>query len=166
MIPWTAAQQASLSFIIPCGLLKFMSIEAVMTSNHLIFCCPLLLLPAILPSIRVFSNELVVHIRWQSIGASASASVLPMYIQGSFPLELTGLIPCCQRTLRILQFESTSFSELSFLCGPALTSVFDYRITIALTTWTFVSKVMSLLLNTLPKFVIAFLPRSNCLLIS
>ena len=99
----------------------------------------------------------------QSIGASASASVLPMYIQGSFPLELTGLIPCCQRTLRILQFESTSFSELSFLCGPALTSVFDYRITIALTTWTFVSKVMSLLSNMLLRFVIAFLPRNKSL---
>ena len=62
--PWTAAHQASLSFIIPCALLKFMSIEAVMPSNHLIFCCPLLLLPEIFPSIRVFSNELAVHIRW------------------------------------------------------------------------------------------------------
>jgi len=62
--PWTAAHQASLSFITPCGLLKFMSIEGVMPSNHLIFCCPLLLLPEIFSSIRVFSNELAVHIRW------------------------------------------------------------------------------------------------------
>ena len=99
----------------------------------------------------------------QSIGASASASVIPVYIQSSFPLELTGLISCCQRILRSLQFESTSFSEFSLLCGPALTSVLDYRIIIGLTTWTFVGKVISLLFNMLLRFVIAFLPRNECL---
>ena len=62
--PWTAARQASLSLTISWSLPKFMSIESVMPSNHLIFCCPLLLLPSIFPSIRVFSNESAVHIRW------------------------------------------------------------------------------------------------------
>ena len=62
--PWTATRQASLSFIISPSLLKLMSIESLMPSNHLILCCPLLLLPSIFPSIRVFSNESVLHIRW------------------------------------------------------------------------------------------------------
>ena len=62
--PWTAAHQASLSFIISWSLLKLMSIKSVMPSNHLILCCPLRLLPSIFPSIRVFSTELVLHIRW------------------------------------------------------------------------------------------------------
>ena len=62
--PWTAARQASLSFTISWSLLRLMSIEAVMPSNHLIFCCPLLLLPSIFPSIRVFSNESALCIRW------------------------------------------------------------------------------------------------------
>ena len=65
MTPWTAAHQASLSFTMSQSLLKFMSIESVMLSNHLILCHPLLLLPSIFPSIGVFSNELALHIRWQ-----------------------------------------------------------------------------------------------------
>ena len=64
VMPWTAARQASLSFTISLHLLKLMSIESVMPSNHLILCCPLLLLPSIFPSIRVFSNESALHIRW------------------------------------------------------------------------------------------------------
>ena len=93
-IPWTAAHQASLSFTNSQSVLKLMCIKSVMPSNHLIFCCPLLLLPSIFPSSRVFSNESVL---WppsggQSIGASASASVLPMNIQDWFPLGFTGLI--------------------------------------------------------------------------
>ena len=79
--PWTAAHQAFLSFTISQSLLKLMSIESVMPSNHLILCCPLLLLLLIFPSIRVFSNKSSLHIRCQSIGASASASVLPVNIQ-------------------------------------------------------------------------------------
>ena len=78
--PWTAARQASLSIANYHSLLKLMSIELVMPSNHLILCHPLLLLPSIFPSIRVFSNESAPHIRWQSTGVSASASVLPMNI--------------------------------------------------------------------------------------
>ena len=92
--PWTAACQASLSFTISRSLLQFMSIESVMLSNHLILCHPLLLLPSIFPSIRVLSSESDLQIRWQSTRASASAStsVLPMNIQGWFPLGLTCLI--------------------------------------------------------------------------
>ena len=80
--PWTAAQQPSLSFTISWSLLKLMSIESVMPSTHLILCRPLFLLPSIFPSIRVFSNVLALCIKWPNIEASASASVLPVNIQG------------------------------------------------------------------------------------
>ena len=90
--PWTAACQASLSFTISWSLLKLMPIESVMPSNHPVLCHPLLLLPSIFPSIRVFYDELALRSGGQSIGASASASFLPMNIQGWFPLGLTGLI--------------------------------------------------------------------------
>ena len=90
--PWTVAHQASLSFTNSQSLLKLMSIKSVMPSNHLILCHPCLFLLSILPSIRVFSNESALHIRWPIIGVSASASVLPRKIQGWFPLGLTGLI--------------------------------------------------------------------------
>ena len=92
--PWTAACQASLSITNSQSLLKLMSFELVIPSNHLILCLchPLLLLPSIFCSIWVFSNELVLCIRWPSIGVSASASVLPVNIQGWFPLGLTGLV--------------------------------------------------------------------------
>ena len=88
--PWTVAHQASLSFTISQSLLKLMSIEMMMPSNHLILCHPVLLPPSIFPSITVFSNELALHIRWPNIGTSAS--VCPMNIQGCFPLELTDLL--------------------------------------------------------------------------
>ena len=87
--PWTAACQASLCLTISQSLLKFMSIESVMPWNHLILCCPLLLLPSIFPSIRVFPVNQFFASGGQSIGASASASVLPMNIQGWFPSVLT-----------------------------------------------------------------------------
>ena len=90
--PWTAVHQASLSFIISRSLLNFVSIESVTPSNHLILCHPLLLLPSIFPSIRVFSSKLALHIRWPKYGASALASVFPVNIQGWFPLGLTSLI--------------------------------------------------------------------------
>ena len=91
-IPWTAALQASLSFTVSHSLFRLMFIELMMPSNHLILCHTFLLLPSIFPSIWVFSNESPLFIRWPNIGASASASVLPMNIQGWFPLGLTGLI--------------------------------------------------------------------------
>ena len=86
--PWTTAYQASLSFTISQSLLKLMSIESVMPSNHFILWCLVLLLPSIFLSIRVFSNGSALHIRWPNIGASALASVLSMNIQGWFPLLL------------------------------------------------------------------------------
>ena len=81
MTPWTAVCQASLSITNSRSLLKLMSIESVMPSKHLIFCCPLLLPSSVFPSIRVFSCESVLHIRWPSTGVSALLSVLPMNIQ-------------------------------------------------------------------------------------
>ena len=78
--PWTAAHQSSLSITNSCSLLKLMSIESVMPSNHLILCHPLLLLPSIFPSIRVFSNESVLCIRWPNTVVSPSESILPMNI--------------------------------------------------------------------------------------
>ena len=89
---WTGAHQVSLSFTISQNLLKLMSIESMMSSNHLFLCRPLLLLPSIFPGIRVFSNGSAFSIRCQHIGASASASVFPMNTQDWFPLGLTGLI--------------------------------------------------------------------------
>ena len=96
-IPWTAARQASLSITNSQSLLKLMSIELVMPSNHLILCHPLLLLPSVFPSIKVFSNESVLCISGQSIRASAPVSVLPKNIQDWFPLQLTGWSPCSPR---------------------------------------------------------------------
>ena len=89
--PWTAEPQASLSITNSWSLLKLMSIESVMPSNHLILCCSLLLLPSIFPTTRVFSNELTTFASdGQSIGTWASALVLPINIQGWFSLGLTG----------------------------------------------------------------------------
>ena len=88
--PWTAARQASLSITNPWNLLKLMSTALVMPSNHLIICCPLLLLPSIFPSIRVFPTSQFFASGGQSIGVSASASVLPLNIQDWSPVGLTG----------------------------------------------------------------------------
>ena len=90
--PWIAARQASLSITNSWSSPKLMCIESVMPSCHLILCHPLLLPPPIPPSIRVFSNESTLHIRWPSIGVSASASVLPMNTQDWSPLGQTGWI--------------------------------------------------------------------------
>ena len=90
--PWIAARQASLSITNSRSLLKLMSIKSMMPSSHLLLCCPLLLLPPIRPSIRVFSKESTLRMRWKSIGVSASASVLPMNTQDWSPLGWTGWI--------------------------------------------------------------------------
>ena len=90
--PWTAACQASLSITNSRSLLKLTPIKLVMPSNHLFFCCLLLLLPSIFPSIRVFSNESVLCIRWPKYGTSASTLVLPVNIQDWFPLGWIGWI--------------------------------------------------------------------------
>ena len=96
--PWTAARQAFLYFTISLSLLRLMSIESVMPSNHLIL-CHLLLLPSIFPRIGVFSSESVLSIRWSKYGASDSASVLTVNIQDWFPLELTGLVSLLSKGL-------------------------------------------------------------------
>ena len=127
--PWNAACQASLSITHSRSLLKLMSIGSVMPSNHLILCHPLLLLPSIFPSIRVFSNELALHIRSPNIGASASASVLPMNIQDWFPLGLTCWSPCSPRDSQesspTPQFKSFNSLALSFLYNSTLKSICD-----------------------------------------
>ena len=124
----TAACQAPLSFTISQSLLIFMSIEAVMLSNHLILCHLLLLLSSVFPCIRMFSSESALCVRWQSIGASALASVLPTNIQGWFPLGLTGLISLQFRGLSKVfpAFESINSVVLSLLYGPILISIQDY----------------------------------------
>ena len=99
--PWTVALQTSLSFNISLSLLKLMSIEPVMPSNHLILCHPLLLLSLIFPSIRSFPVSQLFTLGGQSIGALASASVLPVNIQGWFPLGLTDWSPCCPRESQV-----------------------------------------------------------------
>ena len=111
--PWTVARQAFLSITNSQSLLKLMSIKSVLPSNHLILCCPLLLLPSMFPSIKVFSNESVLPIRWQSIRFSASASILPMNIQDWFPLQLTGWISLQSKGLSsLLQHHSSKASIL------------------------------------------------------
>ena len=129
--PWTAACQASLSFTISQSFLKLMSTESVMPSKHVILCHPLLLLPSTFPSIRVFSNDSALISGGQGIVASASASVLPMTIQGCFPLGLTGLISLLSKGLsRVFsrpQFKKINSLVLSLRYGPTLTSVHDYR---------------------------------------
>ena len=117
--PWTATRQASLSFTISWSLFKLISIGSVMLSNNLILCHPLLLLPSIFPSIRVFSNESVL-----SIGASASASVLPMNIQGCFPLGLTGLISLLSKGLSRVFSNTTVQKHQFFGTQPSLWSSF------------------------------------------
>ena len=125
--PWTAANHASLSFTISHNLSKLMCIGSVISSNHLILCRPLLLLPSIFPSIRVFSKESALCIRGQSIGASASISVRPMNIQDWFPLGLTGVISLQSKGLSesspAPQFESINSSGFY---SPGLTPTHDY----------------------------------------
>ena len=111
--PWTAACQASLSITHSQNLLKLMSIELVMPPNHLVLCSPLLLLPSIFPSIRVFSKESALHIRWPNIGVSVSTSVLPMNSQASFPLGWTGWISLLSKGLSRV-FSNTTVQKHQF----------------------------------------------------
>ena len=172
MTPWTAAHQASLSFTISQSLLKLMSIEWMMPSNHCILCCPLLLLPSISPSIRIFfPSESAFTSGGQSIGASASASVLPMNIQDWFSLGLTGLISLLSKGLSRVFFSTILWKHRFFVSQPSLgqtlTPVHDYwkNYSFDYTDLCRQSDDVSAF-NTLSRFVITFLPRSNCLLIS
>ena len=129
-LPWTAAHQASLSITNSWSLLKLMSTDSVMPCNHLVFCHPPLLLPSIFPSMRSFSNESVLHIRWPKY-SSFSISLSSEY-SGliSFRFDWLDLF-AVQGTLTSLlqqtpQFKSINSSVLSFLYGPTLTSIHDY----------------------------------------
>ena len=131
MTPWTLAHQASMSFIISWSLLKLMSIEYVMTPNHLTLCRSLLLLPSIFPSIGVFSNEWALHIRWPKYW-SFSFNISPSKEHPgliSFRMNWVDL-PAVQGTLKSSltpQFRSINSSALSFLYSPTLTSIHDHR---------------------------------------
>ena len=111
--PWTAACQASLSSTISRSLLRFMTIESLLLSNHLILCCPLLLLPSIVPSIEPFQMSRLFTSDGQSTRASASATVLPMNILGWFPLVLTGLISLVSKGLSRV-FSTTTIQKHQF----------------------------------------------------
>ena len=118
--PWTAAHQAYLSITNSWSLLKLISIESVMPSNHLILCCPLLLLPSIFPSIRVFQMSQLFAWGSQSIGVSASTSVLPMNTQDWSPLGWTGWISLKSKGLSRV-FSNTTIQKHQFF-GTQLSS--------------------------------------------
>ena len=168
---WTAVYQASVSFTVSQSLVKLISIELVMPSNHLILCCPLLLLPSIFPIVRVFSNELVLRIRWPkywsfsfSINPSNEYSGLISFRMDWFDLlAVQGILKSLLQhhnlkasVLRRSAFFMVQLSHLYMTTGK----------TIALTIRIFVSKMMSLLFNMLSRFVIALLPKGKHLLIS
>ena len=168
--PWTRACQTSLSISNTRSLLKLMSIESVMPSKHLILCRPLLLLPSVFPSIRVFSNESVLHIRWPKYW-SFSFSISPSNEYSgliSFRVDWLDLL-AVQGTLKsLLQYHSSKASVLwcsAFFMVQLSHPYMTTGKTIALTRQTFVSKGVSLPFNMLSSFVIAFLPRSKCRLI-
>ena len=126
----TTARQASLSISYSQSPPKPMPIESVMPFNRLILCLPLLLLPSIFPSIRVFSNESALLIRWPSIGVSASTSVLPMNTHYQYPLEWTAWISLQSKRLSRVFSNTTvqkhQFFIFSFLYSPTLISVHDH----------------------------------------
>ena len=168
---WTTACQASLSITNSRSLPKLMSVELVMPSNHLILCHPLLLLPSIFPSIRAFANESALRIRWPKYW-NFSFNISPTNEHPgliSFRMDWLDLL-AVQGTLKsLLQHHSSKASIL--LCSAFFIIQLSHPYmttgkTIALTRWTFVGKVMSLLFNMLSRLVITFLPRSKCLLIS
>ena len=130
--PWAAARQASLSFTNSQSLLKLMSIESVIPVNHLILCRTLLLPPSIFPSIRVFSNESFLHIRWPkywsfsfSISPSNESSGLISFRIDYF--DLRSVQGTLKSFLSTPQFKSINSSPLNFLYGPTLTFIHDYR---------------------------------------
>ena len=152
-------------------LLKLLSFESVMSSSHLILCCPLLLLPSIFPSISVFSNESALRISWPKYWSFNFNIILPMNTQDWSPLRWTGWISLQSKGLSRVFF-NTTVQKHQFFSASAFFIVqlsHPYRTTgktIALTRRTFVDKVMSLLFNMLSRLVITFLPSSKRLLIS
>ena len=170
-IPWITAREASRSITNSWSPPKPMSILSVMPFNHLILCLPLLLLPSIFPSIRVFSNESTLHMRWPKYW-SFSFSISPSKEHPgliSFRMDWLDLL-AVQGTLNSLIQHHSSKASI-FQCSAFFTVQLSHPYmttgkTVALTRQTFVGKAMSLLLNTLSRWVITFLPRSKHLLIS
>ena len=168
--PGTAACQASLSITNSWSLLKPMSIELVMPSSHLILCRLLLLLPSIPPSIRVFSNESVLHIKWPKYW-SFSFNISPSNEHSGLNpfridwLDLLSVRETSQESSPAPQSKRINFSTVSLLYGPILTSIHDYWKDCSFDYMDLVSKVLSLLFNMLCRLVIDFLPRSRWLLI-
>ena len=166
MTPWTAARRAPLSITNSWSLLKLMSIASVMPFNHLILCRPLLLLSSIFPSIRVFSSELVLCIKWPKHW-SFSFSISPSNEYSgliSFRMDWLDLLAVHRTLKRLLQHHSSKASILWHAAFFTVQLSHPYIMTgktIALTRWTFAGKVMSLLFNTLSRLVIAFLSRSK-----
>src|SRR5574340_1238746 len=169
--PRIATRQASLSITNSRSSLRLTSVKSVMPSSHLILCRPLLLLPPIPPSIRVFSSESTLHMRWPKYW-SFSFSIIPSKeIPGLIAFRMDWLdLLAVQGTLKsLLQHHSSKPSILRHSAFFTVQLSHPYMTTgktIALTSWTFVGKVMSLLFNMLSNLVITFLPRSKCLLIS
>ena len=167
----TAARQSSLSITKSLSLLKLVSIKLVMPSSHLILCLPLLLLPSIFPSIRVFSNESVLHIRWPKYW-SFSFNICPSNGYSglsSFRMDWLDLLAVQDTPKSLLQHHSSKASILWCSASFMVQLSHPYTTTgktIALTKWTSLGKVMSLLFNMLSRLVIAFLPGSKRLLIS
>ena len=167
--PWTAAHQAFLSITNSWSLHKLISIESVMLSDHLILCHPLFL-PSIFPNIRVFSNESALCIRWPKYW-SFSFNISPSNKHPGLIFRMDWLdLLAAQGTLKsLLQHHSSKASILQCSVFFIVQLSYPYMTTgetIALTRWTYVGKVMSLLFNMLSRLVIAFLPRSKHLLIS
>ena len=163
---WSATRQASLSFTISWTLLKLMSIESVMPFNHFIFSCSLLLLPSIFSSIRIFSSESALCIRWPKYCSFSFSISLSNEYSGLFSFRMDWLdLLAVQGTLKSLQHHSSKAS--GFLLYVQLSHLYmTPGKTIALTTWTFVTKCCLCYLPHLFRFVIAFLPRSKRLFIS
>ena len=165
MTPWTAAHQASLSFTISQSLLKLMSIESVIPSNHLILCHPLLLLPSIFPSIRVLSSELALCRRWPKYWSFSFRISPSNEYSGMISFRIDWFDLAAQGTLKsLLQHHSSKASILrcsAFFMVQLSHPYMTPGSTIALTIQTFVGKVTSLLSNLLSRFIIAFLPRSK-----
>ena len=163
MTPQAAACQASLSFTISQNLLKLISIKSVIPSNHFILCHPLLLLPSIFPSIRVFSNGSALCTRWSKYGSFSFSSCHSNEYPGliSFRIDWFDLL-AVQGTLKsLLQHHSSKDHGVQPSLWSNSHTYMTTGKTIALTIWTFVSKVMSLLFNPLSRFVVAFLPKSK-----
>ena len=163
--PRTAAHQTSLSITNSRSLFKLMSIESVMPYNHLIFCCPLLL-PSVFSSIRVFSNESALHIRWPKYWSFSISPSNEYSGPISFKIYQSDLL-AVQGTLKsLLQHHRSKASILwcsAFFMVQLSHPYMTTRKTIALTRWTFIGKVMSLLFNMLPRFVIAFFQGASVL---